>query len=145
MTMKFMQRGAAAETNSSPTTPKSESEGSAKRRKTSHTPSVRDSPATPLYDQKAVQAALAEEDRKREAAIEKRALELGDARWVLDSDLPSIPAPSHPPLNVVQVGFAQIDSSAVLSGDGGAPEDQLPTAQSNFRRYNMKKTLVSLN
>src|SRR5262249_40142869 len=72
MTMKFMQRGAAAAAAaaaagtpeaSSPATPRSE-DRSGKRRKFSHTPSAASSPATPLYDQKAIQAALEEEEKK---------------------------------------------------------------------------------
>jgi hypothetical protein len=87
-----------------------------------------------------VEAALAEEDKKREAAIEKRALELGDARWVLPARLPSAATASHSPLNVVQVGFAQIDSPAALGANGSTTEEQGLTAQSQFRRFNMKKS-----
>lgn len=85
-----------------------------------------------------MQAALAEEEKKREAAIEKRALELGDARWVLDAHVPCIGTGVHPPLNVVQVGFAQIDSSAPLEGSQGTTGEQEPVARKSFRQYNMK-------
>ncbi len=151
MTMKFMQRGAAAaaaaataatpEAASSPATPRSD-DGSAKRRKFAHTPSVTaSSPATPLYDQKALQAALDEEEKKRQAAIEKRAAELGDSHWVLG---PSAAAPSRgarPLLNVVQVGFAQIDyPGASGGGDDDDPFDSgIAPGQTQFRRFNMKK------
>ncbi|KAK0623202.1 hypothetical protein B0T14DRAFT_425523 [Immersiella caudata] len=119
MTMKFMQRGAAqaAAEASSPSTPKTEDEGSAsKRRKTSHksappTPT----PTVPIYDQKAIQAAIEEEEKKRLVAIEKRAAELGDSHWVLDTA--SAPPPKNGtrlPLKVVQVGFGQIDYTGTL-------------------------------
>ncbi|KAL2024659.1 hypothetical protein VTK56DRAFT_6860 [Thermocarpiscus australiensis] len=148
MTMKFMQRGAAAaaaagasEAGSAPATPSS-NDGSAKRRKLSHTPSAASSPATPLYDQQAIQAALEEEERKRQAAIEKRAAELGDSHWVLDG-VPALPkSGARPLLNVVQVGFAQIDY-ADTSGAGDDPFDLgNPPAQAQFRRFNMKKSKV---
>ena len=152
MTMKFMQRGAAAaaaaataatpEAASSPATPRSD-DGSAKRRKFAHSPSIAaSSPATPLYDQKALQAALDEEEKKRQAAIEKRAAELGDSHWVL---APSAAVPSRgarPLLNVVQVGFAQIDYPGASGGDDGDddPFDSgIAPGQTQFRRFNMKK------
>lgn len=138
MTMKFMQRGAASESNS-PTTPRSDNEGSAKRRKVSHV-SAKSSPSTPIYDQKAVQAALEEEERKRQAAIEKRALELGDSRWVLDASLPTTGASSHSLLNIVQVGFAQIDSTVAPGDRADNTEEAEPTPPSNLRRYNMHKS-----
>lgn len=108
--MKFMQRAAA--TGSSPTTPKSEDEHSAKRRRTSGKVSPT-TPSAPLFDQKAVQAALEEEERKRQAALERQAIELGDSRWVLDVQIPTSKSSvaAQTPLNIVQVGFAQIDSS----------------------------------
>lgn len=149
MTMKFMQRGAAAaaaaaasgtpEATNSPATPRSD-DGSAKRRKFAHTPSAASSPATPLYDQKAIQAALEEEEKKRQAAIEKRAAELGDSHWVLEGAA-ALPAKgSKPLLNVVQVGFAQID----YPGTSGADDDPFDSgsvpAQTQFRRFNMKKS-----
>lgn len=105
-----MQRAVA--TGSSPTTPKSEDEQSAKRRKTSGKISPT-TPSAPLFDQKAVQAALEEEERKRQAALERQAIELGDSRWVLDVQglASKSSVATHTPLNIVQVGFAQIDSS----------------------------------
>ncbi|KAK4156701.1 hypothetical protein C8A00DRAFT_40826 [Chaetomidium leptoderma] len=151
MTMKFMQRGAAAAVAaaaagtpeaSSPATPRSD-DGSAKRRKFAHTPSsAASSPATPLYDQTAIRAALEQEEKKRQAAVEKRAAELGDSHWVLEgaANLPTRGG-SQPLLNVVQVGFAQIDYAGTTSG--GADDDPFDSGtvpgQTQFRRFNMKK------
>lgn len=111
LTMKFMQRAAAS--GSSPTTPKSEDEHSAKRRRTSAGKATPSTPITPLFDQRAVQAALEEEEQKRQAALERQAMELGDSRWVLDIQMPvsKTGTAAQAPLNVVQVGFAQIDAS----------------------------------
>lgn len=148
MTMKFMQRGAAAAAAagaseaSSPATPRSD-DGSAKRQKTSHAPSAAGSPATPLYDQKAIQAALEEEEKKRQAAIEKRAAELGDSHWVLEGvSLPK--SGTRPLLNVVQVGFAQIDHTCMSGGSDDPFEVGDSSAQTQFRRFNMKSKACKL-
>ncbi|KAK0722765.1 hypothetical protein B0T26DRAFT_851824 [Lasiosphaeria miniovina] len=147
MTMKFMQRGAAATAAAasasganSPATPKTDNEGnSTKRRKTNHTPTA-STPVTPLYDQKMLQAALEEEDRKRKAAVEKRAAELGDSHWVLDGVAALSKGGPHQPLNVVQVGFAQIDHSATASDspDGASLGAVNASAAGHFLRFNMK-------
>ncbi|KAK4252115.1 hypothetical protein C7999DRAFT_37093 [Corynascus novoguineensis] len=151
MTMKFMQRGAAAAAAaagtpgaSSPATPTSD-DGSAKRRKTFHTPSATSSPATPLFDQQAIRAAVEEEERKKQAAIEKRAAELGDSHWVLEGVASLPPRVSRPLLNVVEVGFAQIDYGNPSGNDddsdpfdlGGVP------CRPQFQRFNMKKSKAS--
>lgn len=147
MTMKFMQRGAAAAAaagagtpeTGSPATPRSD-DGSAKRRKFSHASSAAGSPATPLYDQKAIQAAMEEEDKKRRAAIEKRAAELGDSHWVLEGAAALPRSSSRPLLNVVQVGFAQIDRTGTSGGGDDDPFDTgSVSAQAQLRRFNMKK------
>ncbi|KAK3313508.1 hypothetical protein B0H66DRAFT_606764 [Apodospora peruviana] len=154
LTMKFMQRGAAqaataASDAGSPTTPRTDDEeGSAsKRRKVSgaapSAPNTPITPATPLYDQKALQAAMEEEDRKRKAAIEKRAAELGDSHWVLDG-VSASPKNGSRSLNIVQVGFAQIDYPAgrQVSADSPEEEEVIVPAPARFRQFNMKKSKV---
>lgn len=154
MTMKFMQRGAAAaaaaaatvDHPSSPATPRSEDSSSSKRRKYSHAMSVAGSPATPLYDQKAIQAALEEEEKKRLVAVEKRAAELGDSHWVLPG-VSALPKNGTQTLNVVTVGFAQIDYPAA-SGDNDDDdnpfeESAAPPPSSQIRRFNMKSKVLS--
>lgn len=148
MTMKFMQRGAAAAAatpEASPlATPKSEEGGStSKRRKFSHAPSAANTPATPLYDQKAIQDALEEEEKKRLAAVERRAAELGDSHWVLPGAAAKPKLGARKPLNVVQVGFAQIDYSGTTTADSDSPfEESSAPAQTRFLRFNMKKAKV---
>jgi hypothetical protein len=152
--MKFMQRGAAAAAAatstpeaSSPATPRSD-DGSAKRRKISHPSSATGSPATPLYDQKAIQAALEEEEKKRQAAIEKRAAELGDSHWVLPDAAGLRTRVSRPALNVMQVGFAQIDYAGASSGRSDGDDDPFDMGsvpgQTQMRRFNMKKSKACL-
>ena len=139
MTMKFMQRGAAqaAAEASSPSTPKTDEERSAsKRRKVTHKSSPA-TPSTPIYDQKAIQAAVEEEEKKRLAAIEKRAAELGDSHWVLDdAAVASAANGSKAPLNIVQVGFAQIDYDGVLDGAQGSVD----LSNKTRFRFNMKRS-----
>ncbi|KAH7037888.1 uncharacterized protein B0I36DRAFT_72492 [Microdochium trichocladiopsis] len=138
LTMKFMQRAATTPTTSSPSTPASE-EQSAKRRKVAHKPE--DDSIEAMVDHKAVQLALAEEERKRHEAVLRNAAAAGDARWVLN-------APQHqslavkPLLNVVQVGFAQIDSPNTKAGndsDDSASESETAVP---FRRFNMEKKKI---
>ncbi|KAM7222424.1 hypothetical protein V8F06_002202 [Rhypophila decipiens] len=147
MTMKFMQRGAAVNASASdaasPTTPRTDDEGSAsKRRKLSRAsaPDTPNTPATPLYDQKAIQAAMEEEDKKRKAAIERRAAELGDSHWVLDGFSASTKTTAAKTLNIVQVGFAQIDSVVVSEENTDSPGGETIPAPARFRQFNMKKS-----
>ncbi|KAK4668290.1 uncharacterized protein QC764_706650 [Podospora pseudoanserina] len=169
MTMKFMQRGAAlsaAANNNSPTTPVSaitptpatpkaagndndndnDITSSSKRRKYSHAPSFASTaaPQPPLYDQAAIQAAIEEEEKKRIAAVERRAAELGDSHWVLEGVNTGVKKGAKKPLNVVQVGFAQIDygsSRIAYSGveDDNPFEEGSAGAAPPLMRFNMKK------
>lgn len=138
--MKFMQRAVASP--SSPTTPDTDDQAS-KRRKVAHNPASRESkdPTTQI-NQAAVQAALAEEERKQQEALIQHAAELGDARWVLD--IPHKAAgpgrESQTPMNVVQVGFAQIDSQIDSSDAAGFDAESTDTSHPRVpmvRRYNM--------
>ncbi|KAI0128923.1 hypothetical protein BJ170DRAFT_594745 [Xylariales sp. AK1849] len=111
LTMKFMQRAAATSSPASnPPTPNTD-ESSSKRRKVAHSRSG-NLDVDSLVDQRAIQAAIDEGERKREEALVKHATELGDARWVLNvqEDMPGSANPVQKPLQVVQVGYAQIDS-----------------------------------
>ncbi|KAK7749359.1 hypothetical protein SLS62_008211 [Diatrype stigma] len=138
LTMKFMQRAAVSSTASSPSTPQSD-EKSSKRRKLSHSPSTPHN-IDALVDQAAVKKALAEEERKREEALVRLAAESGDARWVLNSQKTGATRSSQvqTPLNVVQVGFAQIDSSDNADDHLGSPGAEHSSVQA-IRRYNMDK------
>ncbi|KAK8042124.1 zinc knuckle [Apiospora rasikravindrae] len=141
LTMKFMQRAAASAPTTPTASPKSE-EQSSKRRKVSHE-STANAPVDFMVNQQAVQAAIDEGEKKREEAIVKHAAELGDARWVLD--VPDSPFNSlyqvKKPLNVVQVGYAQIDSPDATEHDTDSVGDSLEKGHL-FRRYNMDKKKV---
>lgn len=110
--MKFMQR-AVASGNSSPDSVTQ----SSKKRKTGH------SPATGRLDlnidQAAIKAALDAQETKRQEALEKH---VGtDSHWVLDSPFAGLKAANQTkaPLNVVYVGYGDMDSS----NDSGDNED----------------------
>ncbi|CAJ2509956.1 Uu.00g058560.m01.CDS01 [Anthostomella pinea] len=137
LTMKFMQR-AAASPSSNPTTPTSD-EQSSKRRKVSHNSTVQQDVES-LVNQKAIQAAIAEDERKREEALLKHATESGDGRWVLN--VPENATGSRPtiqaPLNVVQVGYAQIDSANASGHDTESTDVSQNNVQA-FRRTQAPK------
>ncbi|KAJ2979428.1 hypothetical protein NUW58_g7202 [Xylaria curta] len=134
LTMKFMQR-AAASTPSTPGTP-SPNDQPSKRRKVSHSSTPQQDVDT-LVNQAAIQAAIAEEEKKVESALLKRAEELGDAHWVLDIPQQVKGHTPQRPLNVIQVGYAQIDSDALENENdsAGISHDSVPA----IRRYNMDK------
>jgi hypothetical protein len=77
---------------------------------------------------------MEEEERKRQVAIEKQAAELGDSRWVLDLRSPTLGDGSSGKgsLDVIQVGFAEIDSP-------GTAEEPSSASQQQIRRFNMKR------
>lgn len=114
LTMKFMQRAAAT----SPTTANPPDEPSPKRRKKDS-----DSPSRPkvnvdeLADQRAVQAAIAAEEAKRQAALERQGAEAGDTRWVLSfEDQKGSTKSPNLAIRVVQAGYAHLD----VPGDSSA-------------------------
>ncbi|KAI0105426.1 hypothetical protein GGR51DRAFT_519302 [Nemania sp. FL0031] len=141
LTMKFMQRAAASSPSSStPSTPPSNDQ-STKRRKIAHHLAPQQNVDT-LVNQAAIQAAIAEEEKKVESALLRRAEELGDARWVLDIPETTGGRTTQTPLNVIQVGFAQIDSSDAAGNEAETAvtsHDSIPA----LRRYNMDKKKTS--
>ncbi|KAI1429245.1 hypothetical protein F5Y12DRAFT_474282 [Xylaria sp. FL1777] len=139
LTMKFMQRAAASSPASAPNTPPSNDQSN-KRRKVAHNTTSHQNVDT-LVNQAAIQAAIAEEEKKVESALLKRAEELGDARWVLDVPEQAKGHTAQPLLNVVQVGFAQIDSFDAAENDAdtaGTLHGSIPA----LRRYNMDKRKI---
>ncbi|TGJ81071.1 hypothetical protein E0Z10_g7673 [Xylaria hypoxylon] len=140
LTMKFMQRAAASSPSSTPSTPPSNDQSN-KRRKVSHNTAPQQNVDT-LVNQAAIQAAIAEEEKKVESALLKRAEELGDARWVLDVPEQAKGHAAPTPMNVIQVGFAHIDSFDGMENEtdsAGILHDSVPA----LRRYNMGKKKIS--
>lgn len=142
--MKFMQRAVAAGPSTSPSTPTSDDhEHSSKRRKTSGRSSLGGTPETQTYviDHKAAQAALEEEERKRQALVAKHAEALGDSHWVLDAAKLPAPQQSGAPLKIVQVGFSQIDrGGGAMAQEEEEEEEEIATADGpTFRSFGPKK------
>src|SRR5271156_330941 len=79
LTMKFMQRAAASSPIPTPSTP--DQPPPKRQRIGDSTPPSLD-PGS-VADQRAVQAALAAEEAKRQIALERQAADAGDTRWVL--------------------------------------------------------------
>lgn len=140
--MKFMQRAAAASSSAptSPTTPTTDDGRSSKRQKTAGRSSL-GTPETPSYvvNQAATQAALEEEERKRQAVIEKRAEQLGDSHWVLDAAKLPRASQAGAPLRIVQVGFSQIDGGDDLGGEDQKQEEAPKAHVPTFLSYGPKK------
>ncbi|KAI0542304.1 hypothetical protein GGR58DRAFT_304039 [Xylaria digitata] len=139
LTMKFMQRAAASSPSSTPGTPPSNDQSN-KRRKVSHNTAPQQN-VDALVNQAAIQAAIAEEEKKVESALLKRAEELGDAHWVLDVPEQAKGHAAPTPLKVIQVGFAQIDSSDGVGNETDSDEilhDSVPA----LRRFNMEREKI---
>ena len=133
LSMKFMQRAAAD-------TPPSSAESSSKRRKLSHA-----SPAAPADDpfsQERVRAAMHETEAKRAAAVERRAAEMHEARWVLDAPAVGAGAGGRRPLNVVYVGYGDIDRAergADDDDDEGEGADRVQSGRRVTGNYKRKE------
>lgn len=110
--MKFMQRAIASESN--PASPESETHSSKKRKLNDSSPSGR---VGATFDQASVDAALQSQETKRRAALQQHSS--GDTHWVLDTKIEHTkePKPAKSPLNIVYVGYGDIDSSNE-DGDG---------------------------
>ncbi|KAI9695414.1 MAG: hypothetical protein M1836_006466 [Candelina mexicana] len=105
LTMKFMQRAAAASTpTTSTSTPSTEPSPKRQKLSTSNTAS------SPSSDLQAIRAAVAAEEAVRSAAIERQAAEAGETRWVLSFLDGESNGVGHGRLKIVNDGYAGIDS-----------------------------------
>ena len=124
-----MQRAAnSPSTNSSSNTPgppskKQRVSNSASRRSSHNGTSVKPTPDSRNSDRRAIQAALEEEERKRQAALDRAAADAGETRWVLSFQ----EDPAHASetangetagLSVVNKGYAEIDWGSESVGIG---------------------------
>lgn len=115
LTMKFMQRAAA-----STSSPDSDAPSSKKRKIEDSSPQGRFSAA---IDAAAVKAALQDQETKRTAALEQH--KAADTHWVLKPTMASGSTPkatTAKPLNIVYVGYGEIDSA-----DDSADGEDLPS------------------
>jgi hypothetical protein len=139
LTMKFMQRAAASSPNSTPSTP---DQPSPKRQRIGDS-----SPANlnidSLADQRAVQAALAAEEAKRQTALERQAADAGDTRWVLTfkPDVKTSHIQGKTSIRVVETGFAAIDHAlpaqiTSTSGEDVNSDRPLIVGRRSFGKFN---------
>lgn len=107
-----MQRAIASGPSSG--SPESETHSSKKRKLNDSSPS---GSVGAKFDQASVDAALQSQEAKRRAALQQHSS--GDTHWVLDTKLENTKAskPAKAPLNIVYVGYGDIDSSNE-DGDG---------------------------
>ncbi|TWU76784.1 hypothetical protein ED733_005293 [Metarhizium rileyi] len=126
LTMKFMQRAAAsASSHGSPESDVS----STKKRKLDHSPAP--GRIDPNIDHALIQAALDNQEATRQAALAKHST--ADTHWVLNAnfDKPQDKKQSHP-LNIVYVGYGDIDSS----NDSDENEDDPAHGRTYHKRPN---------
>ncbi|UKZ54972.1 hypothetical protein TrVGV298_008787 [Trichoderma virens] len=114
LTMKFMQRAVA----SAPSPQSDDSSQSSKKRKLRHSASkAAEERVSALIDQASIKAALEDQEAKRQAALAQHTAT--GAHWVLNTKLDKLNAgkPSEPSLNIVYVGYGDIDSSNESGGE----------------------------
>jgi hypothetical protein len=133
-----MQRAAA----SSPTvpTPSTPEEPSPKRRKkesdAGSPPAKFDVHA--LSNQSAIQAAIAAEEAKNQAALERAAIESGDSRWVLSFEDQRALSPSLA-LRIVETGYANLDATSNFRAVEQNIEDDTPmVGRRSFGKFDKK-------
>ncbi|EQL01901.1 Zinc finger domain-containing protein, CCHC-type [Ophiocordyceps sinensis CO18] len=132
LTMKFMQRAAASA--SSAASP--DSGGGSKKRKYDRLPAQGRFDAQ--IDQALIQAALDNQEATRQAALEKHAA--ADTHWTLDNtwhEAATADATSTP-LNVVYVGYGDIDSD----NESGDVEDAPAKGRTSTQQRAQKRDLV---
>ena len=136
--MPFMQRAMAREggnTSSPPATPLS-----AKKRKLGPGQAEKTVKVVPVLGQAAMDAAIAEEERKRRIAADQRAKDLGDSRWVLHAPINVTGKDMRKPLNIEYNGFSQIDNSSDSSDSNDAGE---PVSRLKFNLKRIARVCVS--
>ncbi len=103
-----MQRAAASTPPSTPQSqPQTPNTPPSKRQKTHASPST----AAPPSDLQLIQAALYDEEEKREKAIERLAEEAGETKWVL-STTKGEAGDGKPAFRVMTAGYADLDQEA---------------------------------
>ncbi|KAK4067637.1 transcriptional regulator family: Zinc finger, CCHC-type [Trichoderma harzianum] len=114
--MKFMQR-AVASASSSPQQSDDSSQNSKKRKLRHSATTAAEERVSALIDQASIKAALEDQEAKRQAALAQHTAT--GAHWVLNTKLDKLNAgkPSEPSLNVVYVGYGDIDSSDESGGE----------------------------
>ena len=128
-----MQRAAAS--SPSPSTPQDTTPPSSKRQKTNH--STLSSPATPISDQAAIQAALEAEEAQRDAVITRVAAERGETKWVLSFVDAQKGGGGSQGMKIVKAGYGDIDGEGNEVGErGGGPLKHMVSGRRSFGNFN---------
>lgn len=103
-----------------------------------------------LANKRAVDKAIAEEEAKRQAALEKQGTEAGDTRWVLSFEDQKAAAASQPlALRVVSAGYASIDVTVprtfeTIDGEESSEDKPVIVGRRSFGRFNKKLEVSAL-
>ncbi len=91
-----------------------------------------------LANQKAVQIAMATEEAKRQAALDKAAEEAGDTRWVLNFEDKT--AKKEGGLRIEQMSFAGIDRAprVVRTAEREEVDEPVVVGRRSFGKFNRK-------
>lgn len=140
LTMKFMQRASASASQSAPSTP---DQRPSKRPRLSepflYAQPSQSAQSSVSADQQRVQEALAEEDRKRQVALDRQAADAGDTKWSLEGATES---PLRG-LRVVSAGYTAIDTGrsardAIYVGEEEEETEARPrlSGRKSFGKFN---------
>ncbi|KAI0999725.1 hypothetical protein K3495_g8471 [Podosphaera aphanis] len=128
LTMKFMQRASASQ-------PSMAEEPIPKRRKTELDSSSPSRSTDNFATRNAVLDALASEEEKRQAALDRLASASGDTRWVLDYKDQNLSEPALS-LRVVQTGYAGLDRPHITGTIDALEEKPTMAGRRSFGRFN---------
>lgn len=137
--MKFMQRAAASSPlaqgspSSQPGTPASN-----KRQRTDENASPTPFNVNELADQRAVEKAMAEEEAKRQAALDRAAQEAGDTRWVLNFEDKDAQEKKTGGLRVQMASFATLDRGAARIELDVEEDKPVAGGRRSFGKFNKK-------
>ncbi|ETS06452.1 hypothetical protein M419DRAFT_68639 [Trichoderma reesei RUT C-30] len=137
LTMKFMQR-AVASAASSPQ-PDENSQTSKKRKLKHSATAAAEERISALIDQASIKAAIEEQEAKRQAALALHSAT--GAHWVLNTKLDKLNAskPSEPSLNVVYVGYGDIDSDNESGGEDAPQSGRTSTRKPKVQKPSPSK------
>jgi hypothetical protein len=99
------------------------------------------SPSTPHSEARAIQEAIASEERKRAEALEREAADRGETKWYLSFREPQV---SESPLRVVSAGYSALDAGTMKTSLEEDEEDEagfrkpIVTGRRSFGKFNRK-------
>ena len=128
-----MQRAAASSPSSpSPQTP--DSHHSTKRQRLSNGTA---SPVTPSVDAAAIQAALAEEEAKHQAALDRQRAASQETKWVFSCmDEGKDDGQGEHRTDIIPIGYGNVDGRPKETSEAGEPWRPTMVGRRSFGRFN---------